>query len=250
MRAHPASVAEWYTAAARWDEQVTSIREQGVSDLSDRTWEASGKRVREMTWTCRHGRPGLLRFETEMGAEGVLLPMEQGFGVRRKQLTFTHRQFGRDLVVEIESDFEFRGFPDSSASLARLTEIVALHRQKVTGGPWWEQVLPPITARLHAEMRAKEAARRCESELADGSLVGRWPGPSRNDLTPPPFATTESASQSDKRSRVIEVLGFTVLVGLGVLTWVFDAREPIPVLFALGVVVNIGLNVWRTRRSS
>lgn len=166
MRAHPSPVAKWFTAPQRWNETVDSIRKQdGVSDLNEQTWEGNGLRIRELRWTCRHGRQGSLRLETVLGPDGVLLPVENGFEVRREQITRTHRQRAREVEVSYTSVFEFRGFPTLTGSLADLTEVVAVHRQLVTGGPWWERVLPPVTARRRTEKRAKEVARRCEAEL-------------------------------------------------------------------------------------
>lgn len=167
--AEPASVAAWYTARDRWDEQVRGVRDRGASDLSEREWEADGRRVRELTWTCNHGKPGSLRFETVLGDQGVLIPTERGFQVWREQATRSHRSNGRELLINYQSVFEFRGFRNARGSLVDLTEVSAVHNQVVAGGPWWEKYLPPVALRRQHQRQADEVARRCEAELtADG----------------------------------------------------------------------------------
>ena len=249
MRANPAAVGAWYIASDRWDEQVSSIRGQGVSDLNERAWEADGKLVRELTWTCRHGHPGLLRFATVQGPSGVLLPIAKGFQVQREQISHSHSQTGRQVVIDYQSVFEFRGFEDLAGSLANLTEIVAVHRQVVTGGPWWESVLPPITARLQTEKRAKESASRCESELAGATSADSESTTRSDHPAPSPTPMSAVAERSATRSGPVQIVAFTVLVALAVLTWGFHAAEPIPALFAVGAVLNILVGIRRRKPS-
>lgn len=166
VEAETAAVAGWYAAKERWDEQVATVRDRGVSELTEREWEADGKRHRELSWTCNHGKPGSLHFETVLGPQGVLLPTDRGFEVRREQVTQSHRVDGRQLRVTYRSVFEFRGLRNARGALVDLTEVVAAHQQVVVGGPWFERYLPPVNQRRQHQRQADEIARRCEAELA------------------------------------------------------------------------------------
>ena len=164
--AEPAAVAAWYTAKERWDEQVSAVRDRGASDLAEREWEADGKRHRELNWTCNHGKPGSLRFETVLGPRGVLIPTDRGFEVSRVQATQSHRSDGGQLLITYRSVFEFKGLRNARGNLVDLTEVTAVHHQFVVGGPWFEKYLPPVSSRRQHQRLADDIARRCEAELA------------------------------------------------------------------------------------
>ncbi|HET7523014.1 MAG TPA: hypothetical protein VFJ79_02605, partial [Acidimicrobiales bacterium] len=158
VEAEPAAVAAWYTAKERWDEQVRAVSDRGASELTEREWEADGKRHRELSWTCNHGKPGSLRFETLLGPQGVLLPTDRGFEVRREQATQSHRSDGRRLLITSRSVFEFKGLRNARGAFVDLTEVTAVHQQLVVGGPWFEKYLPPVSSRRQHQRQADEVA--------------------------------------------------------------------------------------------